>query len=204
MPVDDTIHRTSLTGRLRDLGPVDCGGLLAAVRCLDEAAWTEETYRQDSFNVHRSTESIVLCFIDLDRWPDLVIARDAGWELLGASAVPVMDGIIATSYEPGGVVIRAMAVRLPPGGRITPHVDEHESLRVSHRIHLPLITNPRVRFFIDGVPHRFEAGRAVEVNNQLSHSVMNDGTTGRVHFIFDYLPAAEVATRPIAESAAAS
>ncbi|MDE0177349.1 MAG: aspartyl/asparaginyl beta-hydroxylase domain-containing protein [Gammaproteobacteria bacterium] len=174
--------------RTRDLGPVHCSALLDAVRGLDDAAWTAKEYRQRSFNVHRSTQSIVLCFIDLDKWPDLAIARDVGWEALGDSAEPVMETIIARCYPPGGVVIRAMAVRLPAGARITPHVDEHESLRLSHRIHLPLVTNPRVRFFIDGVPHRFEPRCAVEVNNQLSHSVMNDGTVDRIHFIFDYLP----------------
>ena len=185
---DDANERTPLTRRVRDLGPVRCQRLIEAVQQLDEAAWIEKTYRQESFNVHRSTESIVLCFLDLDQWPNLVIARDAGWDRLGDAAAPVMDAIIGRHYEPGGSVIRAMAVRLRPGARIMPHVDEHESLKISHRIHLPLITNPRVRFFIDGVPHRFEAGRAVEVNNQLSHSVMNDGKSSRVHFIFDYLP----------------
>ena len=169
---------------------------------LDETVWTEKTYRQESFNVHRSTESIVLCFLNLDRWPDLVVARDVGWDRLGDAAEPLMDSIIECHYEPGGSVIRAMAVRLRPGGRITPHVDEHESLRVSHRIHVPLITNPRVRFFIDGVPHRFAPGRAVEVNNQLSHSVMNDGKTSRVHFIFDYLPPAQLAAPHVARSSA--
>ncbi|MDE0192176.1 MAG: aspartyl/asparaginyl beta-hydroxylase domain-containing protein [Gammaproteobacteria bacterium] len=174
--------------RTRDLGPVACAALLDAVHGLDEAAWTAKEYRQKSFNVHRSTQSIVLCFIDLDEWPNVAIARDVGWESLGNSAEPVMETIISRSYPPGGVVIRAMAVRLPAGARITPHVDEHESLRLSHRIHLPLVTNPRVRFSIDGVPHRFEPGRAVEVNNQLSHSVMNNGLIDRIHFIFDYLP----------------
>lgn len=198
----DESQPTRLTGRTRDLGPVHCRGLCQAVQDLDDAAWTEKTYRQESFNVHRSTQSIVLCFIDLDQWPSLVIAREVGWDHLGMSAEPVMERVIADSYEPGGVVIRAMAVRLPPGGRIEPHVDEHESLRVSHRIHLPLITNPRVRFYIDGVPHRFEPGRAIEVNNQLSHSVMNDGTTGRVHFIFDYLPPERLAAPSVAKSAA--
>ena len=190
--------------RTRDLGPVPCGALLDAVHDLDEAAWTAKDYRQKSFNVHRSTQSIVLCFIDLDEWPNLVVARDAGWEALGDSAVPVMDTIVARSYPPGGVVIRAMAVRLPAGARITPHVDEHESLRLSHRVHLPLVTNPRVRFFIDGVPHRFEPGRAVEVNNQLSHSVMNDGAGDRIHFIFDYLPPDRLAGPALAESDAVS
>lgn len=193
MSGDDASHRT------RDLGPFDCRALIDAVQQLDEAAWTEKTYRQASFNVHRSTESIVLCFLDLDCWPDLVIARDVGWDRLGAAAQPVMDAIIDRHYDPGGSVIRAMAVRLSPGARITPHVDEHESLKISHRIHVPLITNPRVRFFIDGVPHRFAPGRAVEVNNQLSHSVMNDGKTSRVHFIFDYLPPAQLPARSAAE-----
>ena len=200
MPGDDTANRDGLTARTRDLGAVDCDDLIAVVQRLDEAAWTQKTYRQESFNVHRGTQSIVLCFIDLGQWPRLALAREAGWDRLEESAGPVMDAIIGSSYEPGGVVIRAMAVRLPAGGRITPHVDEHESLRISHRIHLPLLTNPRVRFFIDGVPHRFEPGKAVEVNNQLSHAVMNDGTTDRVNFIFDYLPPAQLAAPSLAKS----
>ena len=186
--------------RTRDLGLVDCAALLTAVQDLGESAWMAQAYRQASYNVHRSTQSIVLCFIDLHRWPRVDVAREVGWEWLGECAVPVMEEIIARCYPPGGVVIRAMAVRLPSGARITPHVDEHESLRISHRIHLPLVTNPRVRFFIDGVPHRFESGRAVEVNNQLSHSVMNDGASDRIHFIFDYLPPAQLAHVTLARS----
>ena len=196
------VGQLQASDRIRDLGPVPCAALLAAVHDLDEAAWTAKQYRQRSFNVHRSTQSIVLCFIDLDRWPSLAIARDVGWKRLGDGAEPVMEAIISGSYPSGGVVIRAMAVRLPAGARITPHVDRHESLRSSHRIHLPLVTNPRVRFFIDGVPHRFEAGRAVEVNNQLSHSVMNDGPSDRIHFIFDYLPPHRLAGPALAKSAA--
>lgn len=194
------VSRLRACDRIRDLGPVPCAALLDAVGNLDEAAWTAKEYRQKSFNVHRGTQSIVLCFIDLDEWPNLVIAPDVGWESLGDSAAPVMDTIISRSYPPGGVVLRAMAVRLPAGARITPHVDEHESLRLSHRIHLPLVTNSRVRFFIDGVPHRFEPERAVEVNNQLSHSVMNDGSSDRIHFIFDYLPPDRLAGPGLAKS----
>ena len=187
--------------RTRDLGTVASAALQRAVACLDEAAWTEKQYRQEMFNVHSSTQSIVLCFIDLAAWPRITVARDVGWDRLGEYAQPVMDEIIARNYDPGGVVIRSMAVRLPAGARITPHVDEHESLRLSHRIHLPLTTNPRVRFFVDGVPHRFEPGRAVEVNNQLSHSVMNDSADDRVHFIFDYLPPEQIACPGVARSA---
>ena len=194
--------RLGTSDRTRDLGPVPCEVLREAVRDLEEAAWWEREYRQEAFNVHRSTQSIVLCFIDLDQWPNLAVARDVGWERLGEQAQGVMDSVIGRCYPPGGMVIRSMAVRLPAGARITPHVDEHESLRLSHRIHLPLVTNPRVRFFIDGVPHRFEPGRAVEVNNQLSHSVMNDGASDRIHFIFDYLPPDRLDGSTLAKSSA--
>ena len=52
--------------RTRDLGTVSSAELQRAVASLDEAAWTEKQYRQEMFNVHSSTQSIVLCFIDLD------------------------------------------------------------------------------------------------------------------------------------------
>ena len=57
-----------------------------------------------------------------------------------------------------------------------------------HRIHVPITTNPRVRFTIDGRPCRMEVGQAYEINNQKMHSVMNGGTEDRITFIFDYLP----------------
>ena len=81
-----------------------------------------------------------------------------------------------------------MAARMAPGAVIRPHRDSHASFHASHRIHIPLATNARVRFTIDGRPHKFEVGRAYEINNQLTHSVMNKGDAHRVHFIFDYLP----------------
>jgi len=187
MPQDaPTVGR--MRGRIRDLGPVPCETLIDAVRRLDETAWAQERYRQQACEAHRSTQASVLGLRDARRWPRLAVVHADGRHPRGDSAWPVMNAIVACGYELGGVVIRAMAVRLPAGGRIAPHVDTHASLRLSHRIHVPLVTNPRVRFFIDGVPHRFAAGRAVEINNQLSHSVMNDGPDDRVHLIFDYLP----------------
>jgi quercetin dioxygenase-like cupin family protein len=50
------------------------------------------------------------------------------------------------------------------------------------------VTNPRVRFMIDGRPYQLEVGEAYEINNQKVHSVMNKGAEDRINFIFDYLP----------------
>jgi quercetin dioxygenase-like cupin family protein len=53
---------------------------------------------------------------------------------------------------------------------------------------VPIVTNPRVRFMIDGKPFNLEVGEAYEINNQQLHSVMNKGATDRINFIFDYVP----------------
>ena len=105
-------------------------------------------------------------------------------------AVPVMHEIIARAYPVGGTIIRAMAARLPAGGRIAPHTDRHASFHAGHRIHVPISTNPRVRFMIDGRPFQLQPGFAYEVNNQKRHSVMNNGKDDRITFIFDYVPPA--------------
>ena len=174
---------------LRDLGEVDIQVLQQTVLGLDEDAWRDQQYRQNAYDVHRQTESVVMIFTDGKGWPDIEVRRESGWDWLAESATPLMNSIIEAHLEPGGEVIRAMAARMAPGAVIKPHRDSHPSFHASHRIHVPLATNARVRFTIDGRPHKFEVGRAYEINNQLTHSVMNKGSEHRVHFIFDYLPA---------------
>ena len=99
-----------------------------------------------------------------------------------------MHDLIARCYPPGGTIIRAMAAKLLSGGKIRPHRDSHPSFNYGHRIHVPITTNSRVRFIVDGKPFRFEVGQAYEINNQKTHSVMNKGGEDRITFIFDYVP----------------
>lgn len=173
---------------LRELGPVDVGVLQAAILGQDEAAWHEEEIRQEAYEVHKQTESIVLVFTDGSGWPEIEVHKEPGWDRLAEAAVPVMHDIIARHYPPGGAIIRAMAAKLLAGGKIRPHRDSHPSFHHGHRIHVPITTNPRVRFIIDGRPYRFEVGQAYELNNQLMHSVANKGSEDRITFIFDYVP----------------
>ena len=67
-------------------------------------------------------------------------------------------------------------------------VQQHASFRCGHRIHVPITTNRRVWFTIDGRPYQLEVGQAYEVNNQKQHSVANRGAEERITFIFDYIP----------------
>jgi len=180
---------------LRDLGEVPSAALVDTVLALDDEAWAQQQYRQSTYEVHRQTESLVMVFTDGSGWPAIEVRKESGWDWLAEAALPVMSQLIAEHFEPGGTIIRAMAARMAPGAVISPHRDSHPSFHASHRIHIPLATNPRVRFTIDGRPYRFEVGRAYEINNQLMHSVMNKGREHRVHFIFDYLPPGASAAR---------
>lgn len=181
---------------LRELGEVDSSPLREEILAQDAVAWNEDNYRQAEYDVHKLTESIVLVFTDGSNWPDIEVSKQPGWDRIGDVAVPLMHKIIEEHYEPGGTIIRAMAAKLLAGGRIDPHYDSHPSFFCGHRIHIPITTNPRVRFMIDGRPYQFQVGQAYELNNQKQHSVMNKGAEDRITFIFDYVPPGPLAVEP--------
>ena len=172
---------------LKPLGEIDIAPLRDAVLALEQNAWDGNRQRQNDYDVHKQTESVILVFCD-GPMENLVVEKKEGWDLLAETAMPVMHELIQRAYPPGGTIIRSMAAKLIPGGRITPHWDKHPSFRYSHRIHVPLTTNRRVRFMIDGRPYQFEVGQAYEINNQKTHSVMNSGKEDRITLIFDYMP----------------
>ena len=173
---------------VRELGAIDITILHEAILSQEEAAWHEDDFRQQSYDVHNETESIVLVFTDGTNWPNSEVRKEPGWDRLADAAVPVMHEIIEKHYPKGGTIVRAMAAKLVAGGKIKPHHDRHPSFHCGHRIHIPITTNPRVRFMIDGRPYQFEVGQAYEINNQKQHSVMNKGKDDRITFIFDYVP----------------
>ena len=178
--------------RIRELGAVECGALARTILAQEEAAWREHEHRQQAYEVHQATESLVMVFTDDDAWPQLTVKKEPGWRRLADAALPLMHELIGRCYPPGGAIVRAMAAKLKAGGRIAPHVDSHPSFHIGHRIHVPITTNPRVRFIIDGRPHRLQVGQAYEINNQKSHSVANRGGEDRITFIFDYVPPDEL------------
>ena len=173
---------------LKDLGEYDIAPLRDLILAQGEDTWLGNTYRQQEYDVHQQTNSIVMIFTDGSGWPEIEVQRMEGWDALAEAALPLMQQILADHYPPGGTVIRAMAARLEAGGIIKPHRDKHPSFHYGHRIHIPIQTNSRVRFMIDGRPYKMQVGRVYEINNQMQHSVMNKGREGRINFIFDYVP----------------
>ncbi|MEM9254789.1 MAG: aspartyl/asparaginyl beta-hydroxylase domain-containing protein [Pseudomonadota bacterium] len=178
---------------LRDLGEFNSEPLRQKILSLSEASWLDNSYRQQAYDVHTYTQSLVMVFTDGTGWPNIEVSKEAAWELLVDEAMPLMHAVLKQHYPPGGTIIRAMAAKLLSGGVIKPHVDKHPSFHSGHRIHIPITTNPRVRFMIDGRPYSLSVGNAYEINNQMRHSVMNKGAEDRITFIFDYVPPGPVA-----------
>ena len=173
---------------IKTLGEVEVSPLKEAVLSLSDSDWGAQQIRQNEYEVHRQTESVVLVFTDGKGWPNIEVTKEYGWDLLADIAFPIMHGLIAEHYPPGGTIIRAMVAKLPAGNVIKPHVDRHQSFHAAHRIHVPVTTNPRVRFMIEGPPYQLDVGQAYELNNQKKHSVMNKGKEDRITLIFDYVP----------------
>ena len=177
---------------MRELGAVDSDALISSILAQEDAAWHEQQHRQKAYEVHRDTESMVMVFAEETAWPELVVKKEAAWDRLADVALPLMHDIIGRFYTPGGTIIRAMAAKLKAGGKIKPHVDKHPSFHLGHRIHVPITTNRRVRFMIDGRPYQLQVGQAYEINNQKMHSVANKGSEDRITFIFDYIEPSEL------------
>ena len=186
-------EQVNIDAPLKDLGEFATESLVTAILSLEADAWRQEQLRQRKYQeVHYNTESVILVFCDHDNWPAIDVYKGAAWERLSLSAIPVMHAIIGRCYPPGGTIIRAMAAKLKAGTTIKTHTDNHISFHRGHRIHVPVTTNSKVRFMIDGRPFRLQVGNAYEVNNQMPHSVINSGTEDRITFIFDYVPGAIV------------
>ena len=75
---------------------------------------------------------------------------------------------------------------LAPGSFIKPHQDPGCGYQDGFfRIHIPIITNPGVRFTVNGDELHLKAGECWYMDFSRTHSIINDGATSRVHIIID-------------------
>ena len=157
------------TSTIRPLGPVDIAQLREAVLAIPEPLWdAENASKPNRFGALDATRHIVLRFVsnfrdwreshDRPLWPE--------WKSL---LEPVLAAATAPYGYARGAFPRVMLARMAPGGVIHPHRDENPAAKWPHKIHVPLVTNDQVTFFVDGVGYQLPEGEAVEVNNMGVH-----------------------------------
>jgi hypothetical protein len=174
------------TQSVRRLGSVDIDALREAVLAIPEAVWeAENSSKPNRFEALDRTSHIVFRFIS--NFQDWRQSYDrplwAEWKHLLA---PVMEQATAEYGYARGAYPRVMLARMGASGVIQPHRDANPAAKWPHKIHVPLLTNDAVTFFVNGVGHKLAAGEAVEVNNMAVHAVENRGDTNRIHLIFEY------------------
>lgn len=103
-----------------------------------------------------------------------------------AAKMPYFDSIMDAFKCPQS---RVRILKLSPGAKIGLHTDRREECgclafdRV--RLHVPIVTNDKVVFQVNGQNLKLKPGRLYYVNFSQAHQVRNDGDTDRLHLVLD-------------------
>jgi hypothetical protein len=77
-------------------------------------------------------------------------------------------------------------MRLTPGSGIKTHQDHDLDVESGAvRFHIPIVTNAAVEFLLNGAPVALAAGETWYLRLSDPHSVVNRGTTDRIHLVID-------------------
>jgi hypothetical protein len=174
------------TTSVRQLGKLEVGALRDAVLALPEALWdAENETKPNRFGALDATRHIIFRFVS-----NFLDWRDSYERPLWDEWKPLLEPVLNDATAPYGYELgafpRVMLARMAPGGVIHPHRDQNPAAKWPHKIHVPLLTNDDVTFYVDGKGYHFAEGEAVEVNNMGLHAVENRGSTDRIHLIFEY------------------
>ena len=198
MTREQSLPKVRKPDTVRCLGAVDADALAAAVGALSEKTWQEEDARKE--NAHRCfhhTRHVVFRFIAGNAWPWLYYTTPIGKEF-----EPLITPLMAQAAQVYGyrepVFPKAMLARLQAGHDIDAHTDSGPVHALTHRIHVPLLTNSAATLTVNGGSFQLRAGFAYEVNNLAEHRVRNRGDEDRIHFLFEVFDGSRPALKPAA------
>ena len=163
---------------------------------LSEKTWQEEDARKENaYPCFHHTRHVVFRFIAGNAWPWLYYTTPIGKEF-----EPLITPLMAQAAQTYGyrepVFPKAMLARLQAGHDIDAHTDGSRSHALTHRIHVPLITNRAATLAVNGGSFHLCAGFAYEVNNLAEHWACNSGAEDRIHFLFEVFDGSRPALRP--------
>lgn len=182
MLVNETVGKPE---SVLDLGPVAWERLGAAVRAMPERFWEHEDARKaNAYACFHHTRHILFRFVERDAGVENYRSRPL-WSVYAPLLMPIMEQATARYGFVQPIFPKAMLARLSAGGVIDRHRDGPGTHLATHKIHVPLQTNPQALFEAGGAILHLERGRAYEVNNIAPHGASNLGDEDRIHFIFE-------------------
>ena len=186
--INGLILMESILKQNKCLGLADC-----EFRVLSDEHWRLNCSRQNTFKVHRSTESILLRFrkgFSDDKPPN----QDESQVLCDYPLMELYRGQVEQylsllsrfySFRDYAVIV----ARLLPESSIAMHVDRGMYFEKSYRIHIPIKTSKNAYFVVDRKIFNMVLSGVYEVNNTgCRHGVFNKSAFPRDHLIFDLFP----------------
>lgn len=169
---------------IRELSPVDISELEGLVREIPESVWNEENQRKENkFFCFSHTRHIVFRFLkgtDPRNYNDKPL-----WDAWKSHLLPLMEQVTEAYGYSERAYPKVMLARLKAGHQINRHRDAGPSNWLTHKIHIPVQTNPQAKMYIRPEYYHLQAGQAYEVNNVIAHGVENHGDEDRIHLIFE-------------------
>lgn len=181
---------------VRELGQIDVDFIKASLQSLPESVWEADERRERNSNF-KQVYTI---------WPRLMpFTNDRVFHVfenlkMFSTEFQKDCDTFHTMFEQqfDGTIVRSSIIRVRPGEQVSKHTDgTHIANDCCQRIIIPIITNPDVVFFCDGIDdipsmnYSLKVGTVYDTNGYIPHSVTNNGTTVRYNFVFDFLPNSE-------------
>ena len=152
---------------------------------LKEEDWYEWTEKQDVSIVHSKTSNIGLKY-DIDYGANYIReGKESKFYEYFYDELNAVE-LVIKKYYGDGKILRAELARLHKHCSVPNHIDKGVSLYNNNRIHLPIITDPKVKFWVKNETTYMKEGHLTEINNVGEHGVENNSNIDRIHLIIDY------------------
>ena len=175
---------------VKKLEQVDISKIKPLILGLTEKVWNlEDDRKENRFSCFHHTRHIVFRFIEKNEDPRRFYSNPI-WGVWRPMLEPLFNQIVSGYGFREPVFPKVMLARLAAGHVIDRHVDGAGSNLTTHKIHIPIQTNPLALFTSNDQTSHLEEGHAYEVNNIAAHAVENRGEADRIHLIFEVFDAA--------------
>jgi len=143
--------------------------------------WDDYDFRQKAYSVHSRTKTVPLI------WDEKKQGK-VYWETYQnfKEELNIVENFLNDNIGHGEIET-AILINLPSKKNIDRHYDRGTYFQSFHRVHIPIITNEKCLFEIDGEVKNLKQGEVWEINNDAKpHSVENQGEEDRIHLLIDY------------------
>ena len=181
-------------GSLREvIKTCDYKGILEILKTVPEEEWNKDTVVRNSKekvgNTNLDTRALMLKYKSTAATGPGYVDYEKNDVEIVHKLQPILKQIVSDikkfyRYE-NLKLTTILFTELKKGGIIPEHVDEGKMLTTHHRIHIPLVSDPAVKFTLDHKDYYLEPGHGYEINNQLLHEVKNESNIARIHMIID-------------------